>query len=552
MVPDAKRVRHRRQGRVHRADAREEARVDDVEVVHLVGPAVGVEHRRGGIGPKPDGPCLVRTPGHRNLGLHVGEAVDQVARVHVQLPEDRLHLPVEPLPGLGVGLRVAERDLAVTVDGDAVVGAGQILGREPEVDRVSRDPLERPLGRELRLEGLLAAEHRRLGLADHLDVPQRELEVVAPEVEVVQPEGLLIDGRVLLAREREHGLAVVEHEVAPHLVGAVREPVGVGVVRRLEQELRRVRRAAGDDDEPAGEGLLLTVALDDDAGDLRAGRVRLQLHHARVDEQRDVRVLERRAHADHLGVGLGVEDAGEAVAVGAAHAGAVRRVRLVEQDPARRVERPVAGFGQVVRELLDAGLVRDGRMRVVAARVRLGRVLAPGAVHLVELLGLRVVGLELVVGDRPRRRDAVVVPELAEVLPAQAVEGGPVELGRAPDEVVHLGLERLAARVVPGLRRDVAVLDEHVLREPVLRLAGEPPTPLQQQDPLSGGSEAVGERSAPGAAPDDDHVVGVTHDSSSIISAMTMRPAASISARCEKACGKLPRCRAVLVSNSSA
>ena len=179
-------------------------------------------------------------------------------------------------------------------------------------------------------------------------------------------------------------------------------------------------------------------------------------------QQGDVRMLERRAHADHLGVGLGVEDAGEAVAVGAAHARAVGRVRLVEEDPARRMERVVAGARQVVGELLDARLVRDRRMRVVAARVRLGRVLPAGTVHLVELLGLRVVRLELVVGDRPGGRDAVVVLKLAEVLPAQAVESGAVELGRAADEVVHLGLERLAARVVPRLRRDVAVLDEDV------------------------------------------------------------------------------------------
>ena len=42
VVADAQRVGHRGQRRVHRADAREEARVDDVEVVDLVGAAVGV------------------------------------------------------------------------------------------------------------------------------------------------------------------------------------------------------------------------------------------------------------------------------------------------------------------------------------------------------------------------------------------------------------------------------------------------------------------------------------------------------------------------------
>ena len=45
VVADAQRVGHRGQRRVDGADAREEARVDDVEVVELVRPAVGVEHR---------------------------------------------------------------------------------------------------------------------------------------------------------------------------------------------------------------------------------------------------------------------------------------------------------------------------------------------------------------------------------------------------------------------------------------------------------------------------------------------------------------------------
>ena len=66
------------------------------------------------------------------------------------------------------------------------------------------------------------------------------------------------------------------------------------------------------------------------------------------------------------------------------------------------------------------------------------------AVDLVELLGLGVVGLEHVVADRPRGRDPAVVLELAEVALPQPVQRGAVELRRAADEVVDLGLERLA------------------------------------------------------------------------------------------------------------
>ena len=59
------------------------------------------------------------------------------------------------------------------------------------------------------------------------------------------------------------------------------------------------------------------------------------------------------------------------------------------------------GGGEVVRELLDPRFVGDRRERVRRARRRLGRVLAPGAVNLVPLLGQGVVRLQLVVGDRP-------------------------------------------------------------------------------------------------------------------------------------------------------
>ena len=216
--------------------------------------------------------------------------------------------------------------------------------------------------------------------------------------------------------------------------------------------------------------------------------VRLEPDDLRVRQQRHVRVLERRPHAEHLGVGLGVDEAREAVAGGAADARAVRHVRLVEHDPARGVERVVAGRVEVVGELLDPRLVRHRRMRVRRARRRLGRVLAARAVHLVELLGLRVVRLELVVGDRPGGRDAVVVLQLAEVLLAQPVERRAVELRRAADEVVDLRLERLAVLVVPGVRRDVAVVDEDVLREPVLRLARQPVAALEQEDALARGA----------------------------------------------------------------
>ena len=123
---------------------------------------------------------------------------------------------------------------------------------------------------------------------------------------------------------------------------------------------------------------------------------------------------------DHLGVGLGVHQARVAITPGAADAGAARPVGLVQQDPARRVERVPAALGQVVGDLLDPRLMRDRRPRVLLRPVALGRVLAVVAVHLVQLLGLRVPRLEVVVGQRPGRGEPVDVLDLAEVLRAAA------------------------------------------------------------------------------------------------------------------------------------
>ena len=129
----------------------------------------------------------------------------------------------------------------------------------------------------------------------------------------------------------------------------------------------------------------------------------------------------------------------------------------------------------------------------------------------VETLGLGVVGLEVVVGDRPRGRDAAVVADLAEVALAQAEEDRAVELRVAADEVLRVGRERRAVGVEPLLAGHVAVAAEDLARVPVLRLAREVAAALQQQDALAGRGEPVRERAAAGAGADDDDVVVLGH-----------------------------------------
>src|SRR5947209_16645272 len=67
VVAHADRIGDCGEGRVHRADADEEAGVDNVQVVEPVGLAVHVENRRLGVAPEAACAGLMRTPGNRDV-----------------------------------------------------------------------------------------------------------------------------------------------------------------------------------------------------------------------------------------------------------------------------------------------------------------------------------------------------------------------------------------------------------------------------------------------------------------------------------------------------
>src|SRR5262249_35282897 len=170
-------------------------------------------------------------------------------------------------------------------------------------------------------------------------------------------------------------------------------------------------------------------------------------------EKADVRMLEGGIHAEYLHVRLAVDETRVTIAGTAADAGALARRGLVEADPQRHVERPEPESREVVAEPLHARVMADRRVRVRRAGWWVRGVLAALAVHVVKLLGLRVVGLKVLVADRPGGRDAAPVLELVEVLPAQPEERRPVELGVAADPVVRVRMEVRALGGPPGLRR---------------------------------------------------------------------------------------------------
>jgi hypothetical protein len=283
-------------------------------------------------------------------------------------------------------------------------------------------------------------------------------------------------------------------------------PFASPAVGRGRQEHRSgVDRAGGENDDVRGVLLALAVAVDDDPGHLAAGRSRLEPDDARPGPQRDVRVRERRVDADHLRVGLAVDQARVAVARRAPDARGVLRRRVVAQDPVRQRERVQVDALEVGAQLGDPRLVGDRRERVGAAAGRL--VLATGPADLVEILRLVVPGLQVGVRDRPRRRDPVDVPDPAEVALAQPEQDGTVDLRVAPDVVVLLGGERLAGRVVDPLAGVVVALGHPDLGGvPVLRLARQVVAAFEEQDPLPGWGQGVRHGAATGAAADDDDV----------------------------------------------
>ena len=76
----------------------------------------------------------------------------------------------------------------------------------------------------------------------------------------------------------------------------------------------------------------------------------------------------------------------------------------------------------------DRRFVRHGRERIGRGMPRLGRILAQRAAHLVERLGARIPGLQLVVVERPARRRSLGVSDGAEILRAIAEQHGAIEL----------------------------------------------------------------------------------------------------------------------------
>src|SRR5215472_15620541 len=98
-----------------------------------------------------------------------------------------------------------------------------------------------------------------------------------------------------------------------------------------------------------------------------------------------------------------MNQAGKAIAGLAPNAFAVRHVCFIEHDSAWGRKGVKTRGMEVLKELLDAWLAGHRRIGVWSAGRRLGWVHATRTVHLIHLLGLRIVRFHVVVADRPGR-----------------------------------------------------------------------------------------------------------------------------------------------------
>src|SRR5690242_8577415 len=127
-------------------------------------------------------------------------------------------------------------------------------------------------------------------------------------------------------------------------------------------------------------------------------------------------MFKRRLDANHMRVRFRIHQARKTVAGAAADALRFVLLFFVEHDAQRNVERLEPELGEVVAKLLDARLVGYGRVWILRAGPRIGRVLAAVTVHVVQIFGLSIVRLEIAVTEWPGRRQSAMVPQRTEIL----------------------------------------------------------------------------------------------------------------------------------------
>src|SRR5215470_17192601 len=100
----------------------------------------------------------------------------------------------------------------------------------------------------------------------------------------------------------------------------------------------------------------------------------------------------------------------------------------------------------------------NGRPGVWRVGRRLGGVFSAVAVYLVQVLSLRIIGLQILVRDRPSGGNTAVVPNLPEIFFPQAEKRRSIKLGVPTNVVIRVRMEVFAILVEPRLLGVVVAL----------------------------------------------------------------------------------------------
>lgn len=200
MLSHSQRVGHDGESRVHRTAGAEKAAIDDVEIVHVVSFAVRVQRAGSRIVAEAHRADLMRDTRERDSlpDIEIPREQSLVAFTPVNLAcalllHQFFKFHDQPLVSFLVVWRIAQDDSPFGIYRYAVVGVGQILRREPEVERVPRHHVEGPARRERRgaaFEGLA------IELADERNMPQRIIPAGGAKVKIVHGERFLENGRI--------------------------------------------------------------------------------------------------------------------------------------------------------------------------------------------------------------------------------------------------------------------------------------------------------------------------------------------------------------------
>src|SRR5262245_34088672 len=144
----------------------------------------------------------------------------------------------------------------------------------------------------------------------------------------------------------------------------------------------------------------------------------------------------------------------------------------------------------------DVGFMGNRWVWEISRPIRISRVFVDRPMHPIDLLGARIVRLQVIVADRPGRSYALSVLAALTDLAAESRQTGAEHLGVAPDPVVNPGAKRATAIIHPMLTGLVAPLEEHCFVTPVLGLLWQECAALHDQNAGAAILEGVGQSAA--------------------------------------------------------